>query len=160
MNEANSLQHVPGIQPVHSVSKASIIDDDRWATVWFTLMEHAWTSLVLVPADKEGSAVPIAWALAEFGRPYQEDSIYVLNAERVSPADVPGVVDALRDGFGLGARVLVAVNSPLARHATIPVARAADAAVLLVELGRTDVKSARYTIDSIGAGCFVGSIAI
>lgn len=161
MIETNALQHIPGMQPVRHTAAASISPDDGGlASVWFTLVQHSWTSLVLVPGDRNGSAVALAWALAEFGRPYQTDPIYVLNAERMGPSDIPLVVDTLRDGITLGGRVLVAVSSPLSHHSTVPVTRAADAAVLLVRLGVTELKCARHTVASIGSSCFVGSITV
>ena len=54
----------------------------------------------------------------------------------------------------------MALSSPIVCPATIPITLAADAALLCVELGRTDAESAQRTVDMIGKHRFLGSVAI
>ncbi|MGZ3446883.1 MAG: hypothetical protein ACXU88_14450, partial [Myxococcaceae bacterium] len=57
-------------------------------------------------------------------------------------------------------RVLVLIDSVIARPSGIPVALAADAVVLCLTLGKTPVAAARETLKLIGAQRFVGCITI
>jgi hypothetical protein len=55
---------------------------------------------------------------------------------------------------------IVILDSVLSNPAGIPVALAADAALLCVALGQTDFESAERTVELIGAERFVGSVTI
>jgi hypothetical protein len=159
MPETSSLQRFAGFEPVHRVGASPIAPySDHLSELWFKLSEHDWTSLALVPAERGSSAVSLACALAEFGRPYQSGPLHVLNMERMNPSQVPDMLQALRDAAMSGARVLIAVGSPLAHHIAVPVTRAADAAILVVKLGRTETRQARRTIACIGPSYFVGTV--
>jgi hypothetical protein len=116
--------------------------------------------LVLVPARAGASALFAAEALAEIGRRHQREPIQVINAEQISSGDLRTVLNTIVQLSGSTTRLLIAVSSPLTHDAAIPAARAADAAVLLVGVGRTPVADARRTIDAIGAQTFIGAIAV
>lgn len=131
-----------------------------WGHTWFTLLRSPWTSLVLVPARAGASALFAAEALAEIGRRHQREPIQVINAEQISSGDLRTVLNTIVQLSGSTTRLLIAVSSPLTHDAAIPAARAADAAVLLVGVGRTPVADARRTIDAIGAQTFIGAIAV
>lgn len=159
--ELNALQRPAAMQQVHPVrANGTAPQDGRWAPLWFQLVQHEWSSIALIPAERDASTTEIAWALAEFGRPFQKEPIYVLTTEHMSPPEVPGVVDALHQWSASGIRVLVALGSPLVQHMTVPLARAADASVLVVRLGTAETRTARSTIDAVGPACFVGSIVL
>lgn len=59
-----------------------------------------------------------------------------------------------------GDLVFVALRSMGENPATIPVARAADALLLCVVLGKSKAKAAQKTIDAIGRARFIGSILV
>ena len=44
--------------------------------------------------------------------------------------------------------------------AAIPAARGADAAVLVVRIGHARIEEARRTLECVGAGNFIGSVAV
>ena len=133
---------------------------EEWPPVWFTLVQHEWTSLVLVPAVAGMSTLALARALAAAGRLYEERTVCCLEAEHVPPTAVRKVVQDLRDRSATGERTVVAVSSPLDDHGAVPIARAADAAVLIVPLGDASLKDARKTMAAIGAASFIGAITV
>jgi hypothetical protein len=131
-----------------------------WGHTWFTLLQSTWTSLVLVPAEPGLSTFEAANALAEVGRQYQFEPIQVIHAGDVASGSLHGVLGTIQQFNGSVARLLISVSSPLTHDAAIPAARAADAAVLVVDMGRTSLATARRTIDCIGASQFIGAVAL
>lgn len=139
---------------------AEALPNHPWGHTWFSLLKASWTSLALVPASPGESTVFAAKALADVGQLYQFDPIQVINAGDVAAGGLQGVLSAVEQFNGSTARLLIAVSSPLTHDAAIPAARAADAAVLVVGLGRSSMTSARYTVDCIGASHFVGAVVL
>ncbi len=133
---------------------------DEWARLWFTLEQHGWGSLALVPAARGASARVLAAHLAQVARDYASTSVDVLDAEDAGPEDVQAVLATMGSQAGTGGRVLVVLASPLERAPAIPLARAADAALLVVPLEASGVGDARRTIGMVGGAHFVGSVTV
>ena len=135
-------------------------DMDRWAHLWFRLVRHPWTSLALVPGDASTSMLDAARRLAEVASQYQGETVHLLNAQRIGSADLGVAMGALAERALPGSRVLLIVASPLIQPAAIPLARAADGAVLVVRLGQTRTADARRTLACVGQAGFLGSITL
>lgn len=133
---------------------------DQWPPIWFSLAEHDWRSLVLVPSERTASAVVTARALGAVGDAYEEHGVRVIEAERETPGAVREVIRQLAERNSAGLRTIVLVSSPLLDVNAIPIARAVDAAVLVVPLGTTSLRDARRVLQLIGRDRFIGSIAI
>ncbi|HEY0777638.1 MAG TPA: hypothetical protein VGD56_06700 [Gemmatirosa sp.] len=133
---------------------------DEWAHLWFTLERHGWGSLALVPAEPGASAWPLAERLAEAARAYHASPVEVFDAERAGPEDVQAVTGAVGARAAEGARVLLVLASPLVRAPAVPLARAADAALLVVPLGTSAAGEARRTVAAVGQPHFVGSVTV
>lgn len=133
---------------------------EEWAQLWFTLERHGWGSLALVPAAADTSSRRLADGLVDAARAYHTSPVEVIDAEYVAPEDVQAVIAAVRARSGVGARVLIALASPLVRAPAIPLARAADAALLVVPLENSAAGDARRTIAAIGAPHFLGSVTV
>jgi hypothetical protein len=131
---------------------------DEWPQVWFTLAQHQWQTLALVPAHSSMSVLLTARALVAAARLYEEPSIALVEAENIAPPTVREIVAFVRDRTASGGRTIVAVASPLNDHGAVPIARACDACVLILPLGKTALRDARETIDRIGRGTFLGAI--
>jgi hypothetical protein len=114
----------------------------------------------VVPGHRHASALFAANALAEVGRRYQSEPIHVIDAERIASGDVGSVLATIEERSAVGTRVIMAVSSPLTHDAAIPAARAADAAVLVVRIGQARIEEARRTLECVGAGTFIGSVAV
>ena len=143
--------------------------------VWFALLRFSWTSLVLIPAHPGGSALPLATELARIGSQHRGSPIKVIDAA-ASDLTTSGrllmelIDDPLRlppspGEWGAGSRKgpllrIIALESVLTSHAGIPIALAADARPLCVELGATDYRSAAKTIELIGRPHVRGCVLI
>lgn len=133
---------------------------EEWSRVWFNLSARAWRSLALVPAAPELSALALAERLAECARAYQSDAVRVVDARGAEPGEVAALAAAVAEQSAGHERVLLVLASPLVRAAAIPLARAAEAALLVVPLGMTGVRDARQTVAAVGHTHFVGSVTM
>jgi hypothetical protein len=134
------------------------VGPDAWPSVWFALAKHPWHSLVIVPGSAGLSSVATARQLAAAAKTFEERPFTLIEAESVAPASVRDIIGSVNDRVAAGERVLIAVGSPLIDYSAIPIARAADAAVLLVRLTETRGRDANRTIDTVGRSHFLGSI--
>ena len=131
-----------------------------WEHLWFTLLQHPWSSLALVPAQKGLDTLAVARVLASVSQAYLDQLALVADATHILPAEVPARQRACRERAEAGGRVIVATSSPMERAACIPMARGADAVVLLVELGSTSLSEARRTLELLGPVRCLGAIAL
>ncbi|MEP7346273.1 MAG: hypothetical protein ABI877_13455 [Gemmatimonadaceae bacterium] len=143
-----------------TVTPAQARNADQWAHSWFTIVRHPWTSLVLVPADDVTSSMYVARKLADVAALHHSEPVTVVDAESLGAKDLNELMPQLEERVRAGGRILIAVRSPLTHHSAVPIARAADAAVLIVTIGRSRFNDSRRTIDCVGTGSFVGSITI
>jgi len=131
--------------------------------LWFALQRWPWASLVVVPADEGGSAAWIARSLAAVGGQLQGGAVTSLVAEALdfnSAAQAAASLSAGGPRGGSRSQVIVAIEPIVARPLAIAVARAADALLLCIEMGRTRMASARRTIELVGRERFIGSVII
>jgi hypothetical protein len=143
--------------PATSGRRRTAVRDD-WAPVWFTLVTHAWSSLVIVPAHPQVEASRVARALGDMAMLYDDRPIEVMEVAHAPPTTIREILRGLEERVAAGTRVLIAVSSPLADHGAVPIARAADAAVLLVPLGLTLFDDARRVMSLVGEERFIGSV--
>jgi hypothetical protein len=102
----------------------------------------------------------VARAMADAGRAYDEPSLALIEAERVSASRIHAVVSELESRQALDLRTIVAVASPLEDNSAVPIIRRCDVAVLVVPLGETSLSTARKTIGVVGRSPFLGAITI
>jgi hypothetical protein len=139
-------------------------------TLWYATQRRPWRRLALVPAHAGGSVLALAYALAEVGGAGRPSRPRVVSAEGAGLAEVADLVMEFEGAAALEAdapvpqrplsteRVLVALDSIVSNPMVTAVALSCDAALLCLELGVSDLKSARRTIDQIGRERFVGSV--
>ena len=150
-----------GIEPLVKATEPALPVPGRdWQQLWFAALQLPWSSLAIVPAQPNLSALAAARALVAVGRLYHQCPVHLIEAEATEPAATGFVISSVKNRVAAGERVVMAVDSPLSNPVAIPIARAADAALLLVPLGRTRLMLARHTIDSVGREQFIGSIAV
>ena len=146
-------------------------EDAAWAGIpslsmqqlWFSLQRHEWSTLVAVPADRETSVMDFGRPLYEVGRLAMGEKLRLIDARDVKlTRTAPLILDMTGAGTGRGAgeRVLVLIESVLSHPSGVPVALAADAALLCVELGKTSIAAARETVKIVGSQRFLGCITI
>jgi hypothetical protein len=133
--------------------KKGVPRQDEFRDLWFAIVRQEWSALVLVPAHGGASAVPIAQLLSEIG------GVDLICAEGVTPASSARVTQAMLASAARG-RLIVALDPIVSNPAGLPVALAADAALLCVILGETEIASARRTVEMIGLDRFIGCVTL
>lgn len=135
--------------------------------LWFSIQRFDWSSLVLLPADPETSALELGQALHEVGRLTMGERLRLLDGRGIKlPATAPMILDmsgatpVRSAGTEWSERVLVVVDSVVSHPSSIPIALAADAVVLCLTLGKTPLATARETMKLVGAQRFIGCITV
>jgi hypothetical protein len=135
--------------------------------LWFSLQRREWSSLVAVPADRDMSVMDFGRPLYEVGRLAMGDKLRLVDARDVKLTRTADLILEVTGGgstrgFGAqtGERVLVLIESVLSHPSGVPLALAADAALLCVEMGKTSIAAARETLQIVGAQRFLGCITL
>lgn len=153
--------------------------------LWLRLAGEEWSSLVVIPASPEGSTVDFACSLADIGSTLSDHAVSAVTVTEIAPGSaralaaladdvrrrqkrlqeghaVEGGEDAPEDRdasmiIGSAGRIIIGVPSVIATPVSLAVAQAADLIVLGVEMGRTNTKDVKRSIELIGrervAGC-------
>ncbi len=137
--------------------------------LWFATLRWEWSTLVLVPADSRGSVVGIAKGLAQVGDLHCGRAVKI-TAEETSLASTSELVEDISGQstirpMNAGSerwkkRTIIALDPVLCDPAGIVVALAADAVLLCVELGKTNIAEARRTVQLIGRDRFIGCVIV
>lgn len=128
--------------------------------LWFAALRRDWASLAVLPAHPEGSAEAVAQALAKVARIHKDEGVKVISARGADLAATSRLIIDMTSHVAQGGLCIVVLDSVLNNPAGIPLALAADAALLCVELGETDSDSAKRTVDLIGSSRFVGAVTM
>jgi hypothetical protein len=126
------------------------VQRDQFRDLCLATLRQEWSALIIVPADSAGSALPLARTLAEIG------GIDLISAVGVTPDSAARVTQEML-AYHRG-RVVVALEAVVSNPAGLPIALAADVALLCVTLGRTEIAAARRTIEMIGRERFIGCV--
>jgi hypothetical protein len=128
--------------------------------LWFAALRRDWSSLAVLPAHPEGSADGVAQALARVARLHKDEGVKVISARGADLAATSRLIIDMTSHVSTGGLCIVVLDSVLTNAAGIPLALAADAALLCVELGEADSDSARRTVELVGASRFVGAVTV
>ena len=139
--------------------------------LWLEVRRRQWLSLVMVPADPGTVAAGIATSLAEAGATLGDRELRVLNAEgmgteaiRTVIADLKLIAElssgAVSANTGNPWRVVITIDSVETNPLGVILAQAADAALLCVRKGKTELAAARKTVELIGRDLFIGSVVL
>lgn len=144
----------------HALATAAAALQNEWAQIWFAVQREPWQALVLVPAAPGASSLGAARAMLDVAKIYNLFSIQLLDATGVRPEDAGARIADIEDSLATGERVIVAIDSPLTNPSSIPIARAATSALLLVPLATARTRDAQRSIDIVGRERFLGSVAM
>jgi len=136
--------------------------------LWFTTLKWDWSSMALVPAGANGSVLKMAKMLAQIanhhsGRPASRSETSGLASSADLAEDITGRFTVYTPTIASDRgkqRTIIALDPVVTDPAGIPVALAADMALLCVELGRTKIPEAEKTLQLIGRDHFRGCILI
>jgi hypothetical protein len=155
MRSGSSARAAGGLVPAQAP-----LPEARWQQIWFAALRRPWSSMALVPAHPGVSALFIAEALVAVGRLHGERPVRLVNGEGVELPDVANVLKSLGAIVERQELAVMAVDCPLAHAACIPIARRAEAAILVVPLGESGFSDTRRAIDLVGRDRFIGAVTL
>jgi len=153
----------------------STAEDAAWAGIpslslqqlWFSLQRREWSTLVAIPADRDTSVMDFGKPLYDVGRLALGENLRLVDARDVKLTRTAALILEMTAGLSphapgapSGERLLVLIESVLSHPSGVPVALAADAALLCVEMERTSIAAARETVQIVGAQRFLGCITL
>jgi hypothetical protein len=121
---------------------------------------RAWRSLAVISGGAEVQSISAANMLARMAWRYSGEAASIFDLRDVSLRLVEHQLREIRAQVEAGDRVFIALRSVSENPAAESVAREADALVLCVALGTTNVKSARRTVEAIGRERFLGCLLV
>jgi hypothetical protein len=124
--------------------------------LWFKLSKQDWSTLVVIPAHRLGSALPLACALAEAGAAVLRRPVDLLSAEGKDLIPTTEWIFPRRTHF----ERVIALDPVSVNPMGIPVAQAAGACLIVAEKGVADLATIRRTIEAIGRNNFLGSVLL
>jgi phosphoribosylformylglycinamidine (FGAM) synthase-like enzyme len=123
-------------------------------------LKGTWNALAVIPATPDQSASRIASALAEVSHLVRGKEARLFTTEGLEVSGVARVIVDMMHQVDEGGLAVVAVESVLAKQSGVPVALAADAALLVVTLGVTSLEECRRTLELIGEAKFIGVVTL
>jgi hypothetical protein len=155
MDDSNSSDIV-----VHVPSLPNFIDNVRLQHLWLALHRRPWRSLAVMSATKGVATIEVSNTLAKMAWWYAGKATCVLDMRDLSLRLVKHQLDDMAAQFERAQRVFLALRSAAENPTAVLVARAADATVLCVELGKTNIKEALATIEAVGRDRVLGTILV
>lgn len=137
--------------------------DPDWQRLWLTLDHMPWRTLALVPAGAGGPpdlTLTLAVTLSRTGMSHVGAPILVADGTQVPLNQLNPFLADVRACCDGGERVIIALSAVSENPTTAAMAKAADAAVMCIMLGRMGSSEANQAIKAIGSNKFVGSVII
>lgn len=147
------------VAPAPSSTREPLPSNDL-QRLWFATLKKEWSSLVVLPAHAGGSASAIGKGLVQVASLHRDSPIKLITAEGAGLQETTRFIIDMTTHVAQGGLVIVVLDSVISNPAGIPVALAADAALLCVNLGEADVDSAQRTIELLGEARFVGAVTL
>ncbi len=128
--------------------------------LWFATLKKDWSSLVVLPAHPGGAAASVARGLARIATLHKDAPVKLISGEGADLQNASRLIIDMTSHVASGGLVIVVLESIVSNPAGIPVALAADAALLCIQLGETDFESAERTVELLGQSRFVGTVTL
>lgn len=125
-----------------------------------TCLKGSWRSLVVVPAQPGLSAKRVASALVDVAGLVRGASARLFDAEGLELAGASRLIVEMTTHVEAGGLAVVCLESVVRKPAGIPLALAADAALLVVHLGLSSTEDAKKTMALIGEEKFLGAVTL
>jgi hypothetical protein len=138
----------------------TLADDVRLQELWLSLQKRPWRSLAVMGASKGVDSLAAANRLAKIAWWYTGTPTCVFDMRDLSLRLLEHQLRDMAAQLQGGERIFIALRSTNENPTAAPLAQAADAAVLCIELGKTDMRTARRTLDAVGRDRFIGTLLV
>lgn len=122
------------------------------------VLRGGWTTLAIVAADPAAPAQPLASALAEVARAYRLRPVRAVDAAGASPSRIAQLEDELAAARGGEARLVVTVDDPRGSPGSAPLLVHAEAVVVVVRLGATELRAVEELVEIAGRDRVLGCV--
>jgi hypothetical protein len=132
-----------------------------WQRIWLRAQGRDWGSMALIGSSQRSpeATMRVAGMLArisdELGHP-----LVVLDGRSVELRTMASIQARMRSLAARGTRAISVLQLPLYNPITVPIAQAADAAMLCVFIGESSAVSSEQTIEQIGRDRFLGTVIL
>jgi hypothetical protein len=145
----------------HESARPNALDDLNSQLLWLATQRRPWRTLAVVGGSEGVPTMEVANMLSRLAWWYRGQPSSVADFRDLSLRLVEYQLGDLALQLERGAgSVMIALRSMTENPTVVPVARAVDAVILCVQLGATDIKSSRKTVEAIGRDRFLGTIVI
>ena len=134
--------------------------NSEWQRIWFSMRQHTWTSLAVVPSHAGINVVKVAEMLVATGRLQGERPVDLVNATGVQLGNVQEVIESLTAAANRGVSAIVAIDPSPENPSAVAIVQACSVALLVVRLGESLIASAQTSLDLVGRNRFIGSIVV
>ena len=147
-NAPSSRAPVPPEAPRHEIQQ-----------MWMSLMRGDWSSLVVIPTDGGIPARDVVGALHEAAA-HVIGRFQVIDAVGVSIDVGERLAREMATAVASGTRVVAAVDSPMQSPSGFHLVRGAQAALLVVRLGSSNLEYVRTTVELVGRERILGAVTL
>jgi hypothetical protein len=123
-------------------------------------MTTSWQCLVVIPAGPSTSVDSVLDALELVLGPDGSDTTEILDGRSASMGDGDLLARQVVDDESTGRRVVAFIDPITQSLAGVPLVRAADSVLLIVQIDSSDVESLSSTLSIVGADRVVGAVAV
>lgn len=154
--EAGGGATPPGSRPVAGWSGPA----HDLSTLLYSLIIRPWTSLAIVSPDDGERAWRLAQKLAEAARQSHYPALKAVNLLDLNAERAAGIAHAVNKVTALGERkrFAIAIASPAENPIALRVLTVCEAALLVLERGRSRIPDAQRTVELVGRSRLIGAV--
>ena len=157
---SSELDPSRAIQPVGGSNWTSVWDDVRLQKLWLSTQRREWRSLAVVGSSKEIDTLWLAELIANLAWSYRGTPSCVFDLRDMSLRLIEHHEQEVASQVREGQTVTIALRSISENPTALPMARSADAVILCLGLGSTDLKAAAQAVEEIGRDRIIGTIVV
>jgi hypothetical protein len=139
---------------------AGIWDDARLQKLWLAVERNGWRSLAVVGVGGQVDTGHVAEVFARLAWRYSGQPSSVCDLRDLSMRLLDYQLNEIRDQIQSGMRLVIPLRPIFENPTTAPIAQHADATVLCIVLGETDLQGAEATVAAIGRERVIGSVLL
>ena len=146
-----------------AVPVGGTVSEGDWQRLWYSTLSTgttSWASLAIVGSGQWTDLAEVAERVAAVVRENGNVRAEVLHAKDLPAPEIAEFVARLHSLTADGARVIVAVDSPVVNPSLIPVVRATSAVLLVVRLGQSTVHADREMVETVERAKVLGSVVL
>jgi hypothetical protein len=128
--------------------------------LWRALLITTWRGLVVIPASSSTSVESVLGSLRAVLKPGAAAEVEIVDGRGASMGDGERLSKMATGGSSDGRRFVAFIDPITQSLAGVPLVRASDAVLLVVQVNSQDVESLSSTLSIVGIDRVIGSVAV